>query len=352
MRATMSDHDITQPLTDNAEGPMIKILGPIEVWNARQRLALGGPKQLMLFAFLALHANRAVSSDSLIDAVWGPERSRAANRLKAAVCRLRRALAPIEESGGIALRSVVGGYMLAVRTGMLDAEVLEARVQEGRRALAGADPARAVELLAGALRLWRGEPLAEVAFEGFAQPDARRLDELRLAAIEARFDGELQLGRHLELAGELEALALRHPTRERLAAQLIIALYRSGRQADALESYQRTRAHLAREFGLEPGPALKELQTQVLQHDPSLEQTDGEGAGSTPREAQRARETRVGLRAHRSFIPVGPRPDRRQPAALGLRDVRDAGNTSTTTATATRVTMNVALSLRRYAVHR
>lgn len=350
---TMSAPHVTQPFTDDlADGPLIRILGPIEVWKARERLALGGPRQLMLFAFLALHANRAVSSDSLVDALWGPERCRGANRLKSAVCRLRGALAPIEEIGGVALRSVVGGYLLAVGPGRLDAEMFETQVQDGRRTLASGNPARARELLAAALELWRGEPFAEVAFESFAQADARRLEELRLLAIEARNDAELQLGRHLELAGELEALALKHPTRERLAAQLIIALYRSGRQADALDRYQRTRAQLAQDFGLEPGPALKELQTQVLQQDPSLEWTGVHGAGSPTRQRQPARDNEVGLRARYSFLDMGAQPARRQPASLRFQGIRKTLTTSTTPTKGTQIPMNIAVGLRNHTVAR
>ena len=118
--------------------------------------------------------------------------------------------------------------------------------------------------------MWRGPPLAEVAFEDFAQPEIRRLEEMRLEALEVRVDAELELGRHAQLVGELEALVAEQPTRERVAAQLMLALYRCGRQADALEVYQRARAHLAEELGLEPGPALKALQTQILEQAPSL----------------------------------------------------------------------------------
>jgi DNA-binding SARP family transcriptional activator len=266
--------------------PAIRILGPVEVWQGRERVPLGGRRQLVLFAFLALHANRAVSSDSLVDAVWGPARSGAGNRLQMAVCRLRRSLAALEQDG-VALRSVVGGYMLSISPGVLDADVFRARIREGRQALAAGDPAGAVGLLGEALELWRGDPLAEVAFEDFALAEGRRLEELRLAATEARIEAELRLGRHLELVGELEALTFEHPTRERLAAQLITALYRSGRQADALECYQRTRVHLAREFGLEPGPALKKLQARILQQDPSLELAPG-ASSSVSREATTA----------------------------------------------------------------
>jgi predicted ATPase/DNA-binding SARP family transcriptional activator len=240
-----------------------RVLGPVEAWTDERQLVLGGPQQVKLLAFLLLHTNRAVSADRLIDAVWGSERDGALKRLQMGVLRLRRALAPLDQQNGPRLRTVSGGYLLAVDPGELDAEVFAARVRDGRRALADGDPARASESLAAALGLWRSAPLAEVAFEDFAQAEIRRLEELRLVAFETRLDADLQCGRHNELIPELEGLLAEHPARERLAGQLMIALYRSGRQADALEVYQRTRTHLAEELGLEPGPALKALQEQV-----------------------------------------------------------------------------------------
>ena len=144
-------------------------------------------------------------------------------------------------------------------------------MEDGQRALDAADPARASELLSAALALWRGPPLAEVAFEDFAQSEIRRLEELRLGALEARNDAELQLGRHVRLVAELESLVASEPTRERLVGQLMLALYRSGRQADALAVYQRARTRLADELGLEPGPALRALQAQVLEQAERLE---------------------------------------------------------------------------------
>ena len=188
---------------------------------------------------------------------------------------LRRALEPLD--GAPRLRTVGGGYLLSVAPDELDAEVFQATVRAGRAALEDGDPAVASKRLSDALALWRGPPLADVAFEEFAQADIRRLRELRLVALEARIEADLALGRHGELIGELEALLAEEPSRERLAGQLMVALYRSGRQAEALEVYQRIRAHLAEELGLEPGPALRSLQVQILA------QTDELDAGGAPR---------------------------------------------------------------------
>jgi len=198
-----------------------------------------------------------VSSDALIDAVWGPQRSGAGKRLQVAIARLRRALEPLDDAGGgPVLRTVASGYLLAVAPDQLDANVFHAHVRDGQGSLDADEPARAVELLGSALQLWRGPAaLAEVAFEDFAQAEIRRLQELRLVALEARIDAELQLGRHQQLVAELGALATEHPTRERLAGQLMRTLYRCGRQGDALEVYQRTRAHLAQELASEPHTA-------------------------------------------------------------------------------------------------
>jgi len=238
------------------------ILGPVEVWWGERRLALGGPRQLALFAFLVLHANRAVSRDELIDALWGPARSDADNRLQMAVARLRKALEPINAGAATRLQTVKGGYLLTVAPGELDADAFHAAVHAGSRALDARRPAEAVEVLTEALGLWRGPPLAEVAFDDFAQGEIRRLNELRIRALECRIDAELALGRHAEVIGELESLVTDAPTREHTAGQLMVALYRCGRQADALDVYQRVRAALAQELGLEPGPALRALQVE------------------------------------------------------------------------------------------
>ena len=156
----------------------IRVLGPVEVWSDERRLVVGGPRQVALLAFLLLHANRAVSADAVIDAVWGPEREGAAKRLQMAVFRLRRALEPLDGEDNSRIRTAGGGYLLSVGPGELDAHVFAKRVQDGRRMLENDDPARASRLLAEALGLWRGPPLAEVTFEDFAQAEIRRLEEL------------------------------------------------------------------------------------------------------------------------------------------------------------------------------
>jgi len=257
------------------------ILGPVEALVGERRVALGGPRQLALLAFLLVHANRAVSVDQLIDALWGDQDPvGAVKRVQVAIARLRKALG-IENAGGDSpVHSTAGGYLLAVGPGQLDAELFTGRIEEGRDILESGDAARAAELLRDALSLWRGPPLAEVAYESFAQGEIRRLEELRLTAVEARVEADLQIGRHAAVIGELHALLTAYPTRERLAELLMLALYRSGRQADALDAYHQARARLADELGLDPGPALKALQTQILEQASSLEApNDGESTG-------------------------------------------------------------------------
>jgi DNA-binding SARP family transcriptional activator len=251
-----------------------RVLGPLEVERDGRLVALGGGQQRALLALLLLRANEPMSADRLVEELWGePTPPRAVKRLQVAITRLRRALdvAGAGASDESSLRTATGGYLLAVAPGALDADVFSARVEHGRRALEDGEPARAAELLREALALWRGPAMADVAYEPFAQAEIRRLDELRLAAFEARIEADLQLGHHAAQIGELETLVARHPTRERLAGQLMLALYRCDRQADALDAYQRIRTRLVGELGLEPGPALKALQAQILEQSPSLE---------------------------------------------------------------------------------
>ncbi|HEY2440518.1 MAG TPA: BTAD domain-containing putative transcriptional regulator [Solirubrobacteraceae bacterium] len=247
-----------------------RILGPIEAWEADRRVSLGGPRQVSLLAFFLMNANRAVSTDLLSDALWGSERSGTAKRLQMAVVRLRRAIEPSRGEREPILRTVTGGYLFSVAPGALDTDVFSERLREGQLALREHDPARAADVLRAALALWRGPALAEVRFADFAQPEIRRLEESRLVALESRIGADLELGRHAQIVGELQGLVAEHPTRERLAAQLMLALYRSGRQADALESYEMARIRLAEQLGLEPGPLLKSLQTEILGQDPGL----------------------------------------------------------------------------------
>ena len=214
---------------------------------------------------LLLRANEAVSRDRLIDDLWGSEPpATSANSLAAIVARLRRVL-PEE-----VLLTTQGGYELSIEPEALDLHRFERLVEEGRSALAGAEPNRAAELLRSALALWRGPALADFTYEAFAQPAITRLEELRLAALESRIDVDLALGRHLDLVGELQGLLLEHPLRERLRGQLMLALYRSGRQAEALEAYRDGRRVFVEELGIEPGPALQELEGAILRQDPEL----------------------------------------------------------------------------------
>ena len=251
------------------------ILGPIELSDGQQRLSVGGPRQLRLLALLLLHANRAVSSEHLIDALWsdqGP--AGATKRLQVAISRLRRTLAGLAAAGPPSLRTTPGGYLLAVAPGELDADVFRVRSEDGRRALEEGDPTCAAQVLREALGLWRGPALAEVAYEEFAQAEIRRLEELRFAVLEARVDADLRLGRHGQLIGELQQLVIEHRWRERLHGQLMLALYRAGRQAEALEVYRRAHTVLVNELGIEPGRALRELEHAILAHDPALAGSD------------------------------------------------------------------------------
>ncbi len=267
------------------------ILGPIELRDGERRLPAGGPRQMPHLVLLLVYANRAVSADQLIDALWPrQDAAGAVKRLQVAIARLRKTLAMVGAEGESVLRTVPGGYLLAVRTGELDAEVFEARLQDGRRALAQGDAVRATTVLREALELWRGPALAEVAYEDWAQAEIRRLEELHLAAVEMRMEAGLRLGEQDALIVELEALVAAHPGRERLAGQLMLALYRCGRQGDALEVFARTRAYLSSELGLEPGPALRTLQAEILAQSPALEKARDEAgsAAEVPTEVQRA----------------------------------------------------------------
>src|SRR4051812_2094911 len=251
------------------------ILGPIELCDGGRQRAVGGPIQVRLLAYLLVHANRAVSADQLIDALWGDEDARGAvKRLHVAIARVRRVLEFEGSAGDSSLLTTASGYRLEVAAGELDAEVFRSGLEEGHRALDAGEPSRAVELLRTALELWRGPAVADVAYASFAQTEIRRLEELRLAALEARIEADLRLGRDQALIGELEALVVEHPARERLAGQLMLALYRCGRQTEALDVYQRTRVRLSEEFGLDPGPGLRDLQHGSSGRAPSLRGDD------------------------------------------------------------------------------
>src|ERR687887_700601 len=242
-----------------------RLLGPLTVSVDGEPLALTGQKPRALLAALLLEANRIVSRDRLIDALWGEEPpDTARNTIQVYVSQLRKLL----PEG--ALETAPPGYRLSVDGEAIDLFEFVRLSEEGRSALKGGDAAGAAETLRAALALWRGAPLADLAWEPFAQAEIVRLEELRLGALEDRIDADLALGRHGQLVGELERLVAEHPLRERLRGQLMLALYRAGRQADALAVYQDGRRALVEELGIEPGESLRKLERAILEHDPSL----------------------------------------------------------------------------------
>ena len=244
----------------------IRVLGPFElVGDDGQLVDVGGNLPQALLVALALAEGRLVPADQLLDQVWPGERLGDRNRLQVHISRLRKTL------GSDRILTRAGGYSLKVPAGALDATRFGQLAAAGRAALQRQDAAGAGRLLRQALGLWRGRPLAEFADTGFAPGVITRLEEARLTAAEDRIEAELMLGGRGELAGELEALVQEHPLRERLWGQLILALYRAGRQGDALGAYQRARAVLADELGVDPGPELRQLEAAVLAQDPALD---------------------------------------------------------------------------------
>ena len=245
-----------------------RILGPFEVRDGDDVVHLGGSKQRGVLAILLLSANTVVSSDRLVAELWGdapPED--AAMALQAHVSRLRKAL----PEGPELLGTQAPGYVLRIAPGQLDLELFQELVAEGRHAQESGDAARGADVLRSALALWRGRPLADLEDEPFAREATAHLEDAWLDAIGARIDADLALGRHTELVPELRALVRAHPLRDGLREQLMLTLYRCGRQAEALEVYTDARRVLNDELGLEPGPGLQRLQQRILVHDPELE---------------------------------------------------------------------------------
>jgi predicted ATPase/DNA-binding SARP family transcriptional activator len=241
-----------------------RILGPLEVGLDGSRLTIKGRKPRALLALLLLHRNEVIPAERLIDDLWGENApATAANTLQVYVSQLRKVVEDELVRDG-------PGYSLQVEPDGLDAERFERLAAEGASALGRRAYLEASELLTEALALWRGPPLVDVQYESFAQGEITRLEELRLAALEGRLEADLGLGRHDQVVGELEALVAEHPLREHLRGQLMLALYRMGRQADALEAYQEARRVLLDELGLEPGPGLRELEQAILRQDESL----------------------------------------------------------------------------------
>ncbi|MBV9604206.1 MAG: winged helix-turn-helix domain-containing protein, partial [Solirubrobacterales bacterium] len=243
------------------------MLGPIEVRSDRAPVSLGGPRQRALLADLALHPNQVVSVDRLVDDLWGEAPpATAVHTIQVFVSRLRRALG----AAGERLLTRPPGYMLVLHADEVDADRFERLYDSARSALGGGDADQALGLLEQATALWRGPALDEFTYEPFAQAAIARLEELRVSAREDLIEAQLALGRHDEVVSDLEALIHEHPFRERPRAQLMLALYRCGRQAQALDAFRQARHALVEELGVEPGEALRELEQAILRQDPSL----------------------------------------------------------------------------------
>jgi DNA-binding SARP family transcriptional activator len=250
-----------------------RLLGPLEVLERDRSLPLGGVKPRSLLAILLLHTNEVVSTDRLHAALWGEAApATAAKSIHVYVSRLRAQL------GADRLTTRPPGYVLHVDPSELDLARFERLLAEAR----SAEPKAAAGKLREALALWRGDALADLAYEPFAQSHVQRLEELRLVVIEERIDADLAAGRAAELVGELEALVAEHPLRERLRGQLMLALYRSARQAEALSAYQVARRELSEQLGLEPSAELRRLEQSILRQDPALDPRARAGPGPVP----------------------------------------------------------------------
>lgn len=285
-----------------------RILGPLEVREKGEALPLGGAKQRALLAVLLLHANEAVSADRLIDALWGeraPEK--AAHTLQVYVSQVRKALRSAGDGARDVLVTRPSGYLLRVQTNELDLEIFKEQVEQGRRAMDEGDPAEAARLLTAGLDQWRGPPLDEFAYEAFAQATIAKLEELRLSAIEDKIDANLALGRHGDLVGELQMLVAEHPLRDRLRAQYMLALYRSGRQAEALEAYREARRMLTEELGIDPAPELQRLERAILAQDSALE-WPGLRAAVGSRDTPETKYAKTADGVHIAYQTVGDGP--------------------------------------------
>jgi WD40 repeat protein/DNA-binding SARP family transcriptional activator len=244
-----------------------RILGPLEVRNELGVVELGGVKPRAVLAVLLLHADEAVSAERLALALWGEDApAGAAKTVQVYVSRLRKSL-----GDPAVVATTPAGYRIRLGDDELDAARFGRLFEDGRRALGAGRPEHAAALLRDALQMWRGPPLGDLASVPFAPTEITRLEEQRASALEARVDADLAAGRHAALVGELQQLVSRHPTREHLASQLMLALYRCGRQAEALEAYRDARTRLVDKAGIEPGPELRRLHEAVLRQDPSLD---------------------------------------------------------------------------------
>jgi predicted ATPase/DNA-binding SARP family transcriptional activator len=299
-----------------------RILGPLEVHDGDRRIAIGGGKQRALLALLLLNANEVVPSERLIEELWGEAApATAAKSVQLYVSGLRKALhgGAVGNGADGLLLTRAGGYLVRVQADQLDLHRFERLLQNGRRALDGDQPDLAAQTLRDALALWRGRPLVDFTYERFAQREIARLEELRIAALEERIAADLALGRPADLVGELEVLVAEHPLRERLQGQLMLALYRSGRQAEALERYRHAREALIEQIGVEPAAELRRLHEAILRQDTSL---DTPGRTELPHAGPRSGPTLV---EELEIVPAGsanrlPAPPTRTFGRDGDRD--------------------------------
>ena len=257
-----------------------RVLGPLEVVGEAGAVALAQGKARTTLGVLLIHANSVVATDRLIDDVWGARPPATATKsVHVYVSQLRRSL------GADAIVTRPPGYELRLEPGQLDLD----RFERLREEAAHAEPATAAATLREALALWRGPAFADFTYAAFAQATIARLEELRLGALEERIEAELELGRHAALVGELATLAQEHPLRERIRAAQMLALYRSGRQAEALAAYQSARRRLVDELGIEPSRALHELERRILMQEPALDFVPAERSAAAPKTVRRAR---------------------------------------------------------------
>ena len=258
-----------------------RLLGPLEATVDGTAVDLGGLKQRALLAILLLNVNHPVHRDVIVDQLWGEHPPAGAEHaVNVYIWRLRKTLQSASGTQQVVTRQ--GAYLLRAADEQVDIALFERLAGEGRRALAAEDPGRASAVLGEALALWRGAPLTDFRFEPFAQAEIARLEELRAGVVEDRIEADLALGRHAHVVSELEALMAADPLRERLPQQLMVALYRCGRQADALAAYQKARRALAAELGIEPCQALRQLERAILDQDPSLQPPPGTGSRRVP----------------------------------------------------------------------